>query len=56
MYDALERAKQLLIETDLPIAEVARLAGYSAQKSLFAAIKTDADVTPAKYRRRFQLR
>ena len=47
----LERAKALLATTRKPIAEIALDCGYSEQSALTRALRRDAGVTPARYRR-----
>ena len=42
--------KRLLEETDLPIAEVALVAGYASERSLYRAWKRETDLTPGEYR------
>ncbi|OCA80826.1 response regulator transcription factor [Pseudobacillus wudalianchiensis] len=46
----LREAKRLLKETDLPLEEVARLAGYSHQSYFNAKFKLYESVTPSAYR------
>ena len=47
----LHRAKQLLADTDLPYADVARRCGFAHQQQLNRAIKVATSQTPAQYRR-----
>ena len=46
----LERAKELLLHTSLPIAAVALRVGYSDAAHFVIAFKRDAGVTPRSYR------
>lgn len=46
-----ERAKQLLADTDLPIADVALAAGFSSQSHLSSWFRRLIGVSPAAYRR-----
>jgi LacI family transcriptional regulator len=46
----LERAKQLLLETDLPLPRVARACGFSSPSYLAAVFRRQLGVTPIKYR------
>jgi AraC-like DNA-binding protein len=50
----LERAKQLLTQTDLPLKLVAQKAGYATEQYLTAIMQKYARTTPAQYRRREQ--
>ena len=47
----LDRAKALLSTTRTPIAEIALDCGYSEQSALTRALRREAGVTPARYRR-----
>jgi transcriptional regulator GlxA family with amidase domain len=47
-------AQHLLEETDLPVDDVARLAGMGTSASLRAHLRTQAGVSPAAYRRTFR--
>ena len=47
-----ERAKDLLLGTDLPIAEVAREVGFSGQSHLHFHVKRLLGATPASLRSR----
>lgn len=47
----LERARTLLAETDLPMAQVAVLAGFSESKHLSVAFRQATGTTPTAYRR-----
>ena len=49
----MERAKQLLKNTDLAIAEIALQCGYSSQSSFSTAFLKATKVTPKTYRDRF---
>jgi LacI family transcriptional regulator len=46
----LERAKQLLLETDLPLPNVARACGFRSPSYLAAVFRRHLGVTPVKYR------
>ena len=46
----LERAKQLLLETDLPLPKVARACGFGSPSYLAAVFHRHLGVTPVKYR------
>ena len=47
----IERARQLLAETDLSIAEIAYRCGFANQAHLTLAFRRDCGVTPGEYRR-----
>jgi len=47
----LDRARELLIETDLPIPDVAESAGFGSSEYLFAAFKAHTGKTPLAYRK-----
>lgn len=47
----LSRARQLLAETDLPLAEIAERCGFTHQEYMGAKFKAHAGKTPAEYRR-----
>ncbi len=46
----IQRAKQLLQETDLPVYRVAAAAGFGSHKAFHRAFEREAGVTPGKYR------
>jgi LacI family transcriptional regulator len=46
----LERVKQLLTQTDLPIEEIAERAGFAHVEYLSVAFKRELGVPPSKYR------
>ena len=46
----LERAMQLLRETDRPLAEIALAVGFSSQACLSVAFRRGAGLTPRRYR------
>lgn len=50
----LERAMQLLAETNLPIPEVATASGFTAPEYLARVFRSDIGVSPLKYRNRIQ--
>jgi LacI family transcriptional regulator len=52
----LERAKQLLIETDLPIPRVAVASGFGSGEYMSQAFKQAEGITPLKYRSRMRAR
>ncbi len=52
----LARAKRLLAETDLPVPDVARLAGFGSREYLAAVFKSDLQLSPRQYRNRMQAR
>lgn len=52
----LARAKRLLAETDLPVPEVARLAGFGSREYLAAVFAAELDLSPRQYRNRTQAR
>lgn len=52
----LARAKRLLAETDLPVPEVARLAGFSSREYLAAVFASELALSPRQYRNRNQPR
>lgn len=52
----LDRAKHLLAETDLPVPEVARLAGFGSREYLAATFRSELNLTPRQYRNRTQPR
>jgi LacI family transcriptional regulator len=52
----LARAKWLLAETDMPVPEVARLAGFGSREYLAAVFKSELETTPRQYRNRVQTR
>lgn len=45
-----ERARQLLAETDLPLAEVAHRCGFSSQSQFTTVFQRLTDITPARFR------
>lgn len=52
----LERSRALLAGTDLSIAEVARLAGFTDGRQLSIVFRRETGTTPSAFRRRFRLR
>ena len=46
----LERARKLLVETVLPISEIAAMVGYQSQSHFSKMFKSVAGVTPRAYR------
>jgi LacI family transcriptional regulator len=52
----LERARQLLAETDLPLADVARRCGFRSEKYFGDIFHIKTGVRPGAYRRRARLR
>lgn len=51
LHARLNRARQLLVETDLPLVDVAERAGFKHQEYLGAVFKAHLGKTPAAYRR-----
>lgn len=47
----LERARELLVSTDLPIVEIALICGFSSQSHLSAAFRQRVGHSPAAYRK-----
>jgi LacI family transcriptional regulator len=47
----LERARRLLLETDLSLSRVASAAGYSSESYLTQVFRQELGQTPARYRR-----
>ena len=45
------RVKQLLVETDLPLARVATLAGYEHPEYMHVVFKRETGQTPGDFRR-----
>ena len=52
----LERAKQLLADTDMPIPKVAAAAGFQSREYLARAFKVETGLSPRQYRNRIQAR
>ena len=50
----MERAKKLLLTTDLPVAEVAEQCGYGDYRVFTKVFKKNENVTPSQYRRDFR--
>ena len=46
------RVKQLLLETDMPLEQIATLTGYSHKEGLLAVFRRETGETPGTYRRR----
>lgn len=49
----MERAKKLLVSTDLPVSEVAQRSGYADYRVFTKAFKKAEGVTPSQYRQDF---
>lgn len=49
----IDRVKQMLIETDLPMPEIAKACGLSGGKHLSTTFRQMEGITPSDYRRRF---
>ena len=49
----MERAKKLLLSSDLPIAEVAESSGYGDYRVFTKVFKKSEGITPSQYRREF---
>jgi hypothetical protein len=45
-----ERARQLLVDTDLPLAESAHRCGFSSQSQFTTVFRRLTDITPARFR------
>jgi LacI family transcriptional regulator len=52
----LARAKRLLAETDMPVPEVARRAGFGSREYLAAVFKSEVHLSPRQYRNRMHTR
>jgi LacI family transcriptional regulator len=52
----IERAKQALSETDMPMAQVARASGFSGASRLSVVFSRQTGLTPTAFRRRFRRR
>jgi LacI family transcriptional regulator len=52
----LERSRQLLSQTDLPLSAVARQSGFGDGRQLSVVFRRETGLTPSAYRRRFRLR
>ena len=50
----LERAKQLLLSTDLPVATIAEEVGYQTDKYFISLFKTYEGITPGQYRKELE--
>ena len=50
----MERAKKLLLTTDLPVAEVAEQCGFGDYRVFTKVFKKNENVTPSQYRRDFR--
>jgi LacI family transcriptional regulator len=50
----LQAVRQLLIETQLPMSEIARRCGFSSPERLATVFGQQEGVTPTEFRRRFQ--
>ena len=50
----MERAKKLLLTTDLPVAEVSEQCGYGDYRVFTKVFKKNENVTPSQYRRDFR--
>ena len=50
----MERAKKLLLTTDLPVADVAEQSGYGDYRGFTKVFKKNEGVTPSQYRRDFR--
>lgn len=49
----MERAKKLLVSTDLPVSEVAQRSGYADYRVFTKTFKKAEGVTPSQYRQDF---
>ena len=52
----LNRSKQLLVDTDLAIATVARMSGYHDGRQLSIQFRQATGITPSEYRSQFRAR
>jgi LacI family transcriptional regulator len=52
----LDRSKRLLLETELPIASVARMAGFHDGRQLSILFRRATGSTPSAFRRQFRMR
>ena len=52
----IERAKQLLAETDMPVPEVAANSGFGSREYLSHVFKSETGFSPQKYRSRVRIR
>ncbi|HEY7424031.1 MAG TPA: substrate-binding domain-containing protein, partial [Gemmataceae bacterium] len=52
----LERARELLTSTDMPLAEVAQQSGFSGGVQLSVVFRQETGLTPSAYRRQFRPR
>lgn len=50
----ISKVKQLLVETDMTLEQIAPLAGYSHKESLSAVFKREVKQTPGEYRQRMR--
>ena len=50
----LERVKQLLADTDMPIPSVAAASGFGSREYLARAFKQETGLSPRQYRNRIQ--
>jgi len=50
----IERVRQLLVESDLPIARIADMAGFESASYLSAAFRRETGESPRIYRARFR--
>lgn len=47
----IERAKVLILDTELPLAEIAISVGFSSQSHMTSCFRKQSGMTPAQYRR-----
>lgn len=50
-----EQSMRLLVSTDMPVDEIARLVGYRDLKAFYTVFKRFANTTPAKFRKNYYL-
>ena len=50
-----EQSMRLLVSTDMPVDEIARLVGYCDLKAFYTVFKRFANTTPAKFRKNYYL-
>jgi LacI family transcriptional regulator len=50
------RMQELLVTTDLPLKQIARLAGFAREETMYRVFKRETGLTPAQHRRRASTR
>ena len=51
----LVHAKRMLLDTDIPIPQIAAASGYNSASYLTQVFRKEVGITPAKYRTRFRV-